>query len=97
MATITIPIKEKAGTFAENKDIARDLRIKCIIPALEKKQTVILDFSDVTGSTQSFMHALISDTIRKFGEGVFDNFRFKNCNPVVKEVVNIVAEYMQEA
>lgn len=97
MKTIIISIKKTAGTFAENKDIARDLRIKQIIPALEKKQIVIIDFSDVTGATQSFMHALISDPIRKFGEGVLDNIHFKNCNPVVKEVVNIVAEYMQES
>jgi hypothetical protein len=97
MNNITVSIKEVAGSFAENKDIARELRIKHIIPALRKNQTVIIDFSDVTGATQSFMHALISDIIRKFGEEVFDKLRFKNCSPLVKEVVNIVAEYMQEA
>ncbi|MBI5452002.1 STAS-like domain-containing protein [Candidatus Gottesmanbacteria bacterium] len=96
MDTITVSIKEKAGSFAENKDVARELRIKHIIPALKKNKTVIIDFSDVTGATQSFMHALISDTIRKFGEEVFDKLRFKNCSPLVKEVVTIVAEYMQE-
>ncbi len=96
MDTITVLIKEKAGSFAENKDVARELRIKYIIPALKKNKTVIIDFSDVTGVTQSFMHALISDTIRKFGSEVFDKLRFKNCSPLVKEVVTIVAEYMQE-
>lgn len=96
MDTITVSIKEKAGSFAENKDVARELRIKHIIPALEKNKTVIIDFSDVTGATQSFMHALISDAVRKFGEEVFDKLRFKNCSPLVKEVVTIVAEYMQE-
>lgn len=97
MSSIIVLIKSKAGTFAENKDIARELRIKQIVPALEANKTVIIDFSDVTGCTQSFMHALISDTVRKFGEEVFDRLRFKNCSPVVREVVNIVAEYMQEA
>ncbi|OGK53830.1 hypothetical protein A3B56_02225 [Candidatus Roizmanbacteria bacterium RIFCSPLOWO2_01_FULL_45_11] len=97
MSTITVTIKTKAGSFAENKDVARELRVKRIMPALEKNKTVIIDFSDVTGATQSFMHALISDAVRKFGEEVFDKLRFKNCTPVVKEVVNIVAEYMQEA
>src|SRR3989338_11464004 len=96
MSTITVTIKTKAGSFAENKDVARELRVKRIMPALEKNKTVIIDFSDVTGATQSFMHALISDAVRKFGEEVFDKLRFKNCTPVVKEVVNIVAEYMQE-
>lgn len=96
MDTIIVSIKEKAGSFAENKDVARELRIAYIIPALEENKTVIIDFSGVTGATQSFMHALISDTVRKFGEEVFDKLRFKNCSPLVKEVVTIVAEYMQE-
>ena len=92
-----IKIKEASGSFAENKDIARELRLKRIIPALERNQIVIIDFSDVTGATQSFMHALISDIIRIYGEEVLDNLRFKNCSPVVKEVVTIVTEYMQES
>ncbi len=97
MSKITISIKAKSGSFAENKDIARELRIKRIIPALKKNQTVIIDFSGVTGATQSFMHALISDAVRIYGEEVFDKLRFKNCSPVVKEVVTIVSEYMQES
>lgn len=97
MNDITISIKDLAGTFAENKDIARELRLNKIIPGLKQKQTIIIDFSDVTGTTQSFMHALISDTLRIFGEEVFELLRFKNCSPVVKEVVNIVFDYMQEA
>jgi len=92
-----IKIKETSGSFAENKDIARELRLKHIIPALESNQIVIIDFSDVTGATQSFMHALISDIIRIYGEEVLDKLRFKNCSPVVKEVVTIVTEYMQES
>ena len=96
MNKITISILKKTGSFAENKDIARDIRVKEIIPALEKNKIVVLDFSGITGATQSFMHALISDTVRLFGEQVFDMLHFKNCSPVVKEVVNIVSEYMQE-
>lgn len=97
MQSETISIKVKAGSFAENKDVARELRIKRIMPALKRNQMVILDFSGITGATQSFMHALISDTIRIYGEGVFDQLRFRNCSPVVKEVVTIVSEYMQES
>jgi hypothetical protein len=97
MNNIIISIKEKAGSFAENKDVARELRVKRIMPALKNNKMVIIDFSGVTGATQSFMHALISDAIRHFGRDVFDKLLFKNCSPVVKEVVIIVSEYMQEA
>lgn len=94
---MTIKILNFAGEFAENKDVARKIRVNKIMPALEKKNQVILNFSGVSGATQSFMHALISDAIRKYGNGVFDLILFKDCSPVVREVVNIVAEYMQES
>jgi hypothetical protein len=94
----TILISQKAGTFAENKDVAREYRLKQIIPALDSgEDKVILDFADVTGATQSFVHALISDVIRKYGDDVFTRLYFKNCSPVVQQVVNIVADYMEES
>jgi len=92
-----VSIKSKAGTFAENKDVARDLRITTIGPALSRGQSIILDFTDVTGATQSFVHALISELIRQYGDNLFDKLYFKNCNDAVKEIINIVADYMQES
>lgn len=91
-----IIIAKKAGTFAENKDIARDIRINEILPLLEKDDTIIvLDFKDVTGATQSFVHALISDLIRQYDNDIFTRVLFKNCNPVIQQVINIVADYME--
>lgn len=91
-----IIIAKKAGTFAENKDIARDIRINEILPLLEKDNTIIvLDFKDVTGATQSFVHALISDLIRQYDNDIFTRVLFKNCNPVIQQVINIVADYME--
>jgi len=94
---MTISIKTSAGSFAENKDIARDIRIDKIMPALEKNQTVIISFKGVSGATQSFIHALISEVIRKYGDGVFEKIYFKDCSQAVKEVITIVSEYMQES
>lgn len=94
----TINILKRAGTFAENKDIAREIRQKEILPTLAAgKHEIILDFSGVTGATQSFIHALLSEAIRTYGDDVFDRVKFKNCSLTVKEVINIVADYMQES
>lgn len=92
----TISIFDEAGEFAENKDTARNLRLRRIIPALDIGDTVILDFKRVSSTTQSFIHALISDVIRIKGIDVLDKMLFKNCNEVVKAVIEIVVEYMQE-
>lgn len=92
---MTIKIKIKTGNFAENKDTARDIRIIEMMPALQKGKKVILDFAGVTGATQSFMHALISEAIREYGENVYDRLLFKNCSDQVREIVLIVSEYMR--
>lgn len=91
-----ITIFKEAGAFAENKDVARNIRLQEIIPALENHEEVILDFSQVTAATQSFVHALISDVLKKFGNGVLDRISFKSCNDTVKKIIGIVVDYMQE-
>lgn len=91
-----IDIRALAGAFAENKDIARDLRLRELLPSLERKEDIILDFSGVDAATQSFIHALISDLIRKHGPAVLDHIQFKSCNDTIKKIVTIVVDYMQE-
>jgi hypothetical protein len=94
---ITIHIKEYAGIFAENKDIARDIRINTLMPALSSEDAVVIDFSKVDGATQSFVHALISEPLRVYGKNTLNKIQFKNCNGTIQEIITIVTEYMQEA
>lgn len=94
---IQIKLFDQVGSFAENKDIAREIRLKNIVPALNDNQEVILDFEGISSATQSFVHALISDLIRKYGSAVLDKISFKSCNETVKKIISIVIEYMQES
>ena len=93
----TVKIRKFAGTFAENKDVARRLRVEHIMPALQKDKEIIVDFGEVTGATQSFVHALISEPIRQYGNRALELISFKDCSPVVQEIVTTVVEYMQES
>ena len=92
-----IKMFDEIGSFASNKDIARRLRVEQIIPTLEKKEIVTIDFDKVEGATQSFIHALISDPMRKFGIEVLNRDRmiFKSCNESVKGIITLVTQYMQ--
>ncbi len=94
---IKIKLFKIVGEFAENKDFARDIRIQKIIPELDNGGEVILDFARVSGATQSFIHALISDLLRNYGSEVLDKISFKNCNEIVQKIIGIVVEYMQES
>jgi STAS-like domain of unknown function (DUF4325) len=91
-----VDIFTKAGAFAENKDVARDIRVNEIIPSLDSGESIILDFDKVDSTTQSFIHALISDAIRKYGTDSLDRMTFKGCNQNIQQIIKIVVEYMQE-
>jgi hypothetical protein len=97
MKRIVIKIKDYAGSFAENKDVAKELRVDKITPALSNNEEVELDFRGVSGTTQSFVHALISEPIRLFRDVALDNLEYKNCSDAVKEIVKTVYEYIQES
>lgn len=94
---IIIEIKKLVGEFAENKDIAKEIRVNQIMPTLVDGKMVVLDFSGVSGTTQSFIHALISEPIRRFRDMALEKIEYKNCSGIVKEVIMTVSEYMQES
>ena len=93
----TIKLLETVGAFAENKDAARDIRKTIIIPALENDQEVILDFEGINSATQSFVHALISDLFRSYGNEVLDRISFRKCSPAIMQIITIVVDYMQKS
>ncbi len=91
-----VRIQDLAGSFAENKDKAREIRTQ-IGPLLAKGEEVTLDFAGVDAATQSFIHALLSELIRERESAVLDKILFKNCNETVRKIITIVTDYLQEA
>ena len=84
------------GGFAEDKDKAKQIRQSILWPRIKSGQSTTLDFSGVEDATQSFIHALISELIRETHGEALDLIYFKNCSPTVKNIINIVVDYMQE-
>jgi hypothetical protein len=97
MSDIMINIYDLVGYFAENKDVGRQIRIERIMPALQEGGRVILNFEKVDRATQSFIHSLLSDPIRKFGEKALDMVLFKDCSGDVIKIVSFVTDYLQDA
>lgn len=91
-----IQLNKYTSDFAENKDIAKKLRTDVIEVELNKKNKVVIDFAGVTSATQSFIHALISQTIRNYGVEILEEIEFKNCNSQIKTVIEMVVEYVQD-
>jgi hypothetical protein len=98
MKTVQIKISPVEGTtIAESKDEARWVRQEKILPALNRGDRVQIDFGAVGFTTQSFIHALLSEPIRTFGERTFDQVTFAHCTREVKEVILTVFEYTMAA
>lgn len=91
--TIEISIPSGDNGFAENKDEARELRTKLIIPGLDKNETILLDFSRARLTTQSFVHALIGEVLKRYGDKALDHIEFKGCNAQVQAIISLVVEY----
>lgn len=90
-----VSIIDRAGFFAEDKDVAALVREECIRPAIVSGRRVVLDFEGVVGATQSFIHALIAAVIREDGIDALEMLEFKSCAPSLKGIISIVVDYCQ--
>ena len=93
----TINLLDQIGKFGEDKDAARAIRQRQIIPALESGNEVALDFTGVSGATQSFIHALIAEPIMRFRDQAFEILYYISANDEVAEIISIVYRYLQES
>jgi hypothetical protein len=89
---IVVHVKAAVGGFAEDKDEAKKIRTETILPAT-KEGRVVLDFSEVKYSTQSFVHALIGEVLKRRGESVLERVEFRACSPQVKSLIQLVVDY----
>lgn len=79
--------------FAEDKDEARRIRLSSLLPALGRNESVVLDFAEITYSTQSFVHALLGEVLKRYGEEVLQIMEFKNCTPQLQSLIQLVVDY----
>jgi len=91
--TILIKIQKGLVGFAEDKDEARQIRVKQVLPALVSKKKVIFDFGEVQYATQSYVHALIGEALKKYGAPVLKRIEFKNCSPQLRGLIELVVGY----
>lgn len=94
---MTIKIVDHADIFAENKDVAKHLRVNYIIPTYTSTtDEIVLDFEGVDSASQSFVHALISELLQEHGPSALKRIVFQKCNPAVKSQIGTVVNYSLE-
>ena len=88
-------IYASVGDFAGDKDAAAHIRETYLRRSVERHEPAVLDFVGVDLATQSFVHALVASIIREDSANL-DLIEFKNCNPEIRTIIQIVVEYSQE-
>lgn len=91
-----IKIFELVGSFAEDKDRAASLRKEKILPTLKNGSHLEIDFTGVTLTTQSFIHALISEGLRQNPDTALQLLSFKGCSDSVRGIIETVVQYVYE-
>jgi len=91
-----LDIRQYVGDFAEDKDWAAAFREQAIRKTLDVGNIIVLDFTGVSLTTQSFVHALISDILRTLGEDILKRMEFRGCAPSVKGIIETVVQYSLE-
>jgi hypothetical protein len=91
--SVLIKLNPAVGGFAEDKNEAKEIRVSRLMPALDKGEAVILDFAGVEYATQSYVHALIGEALKKFGDVVLDRIEFRDCSPQLRSLVELVVDY----
>lgn len=92
-AKTIIRIEPGIDGFAEDKQAAREIRESTILPALAGGQKVVIDFKKVSSATQSYVHALVGEALKRYEEKTLDLIEFKNCTPTVRSVIELVVDY----
>lgn len=93
---MSIKIFDLVGSFAEDKDNAASLRKEQILPALKQGKALEIDFTGVTLTTQSFIHALISEALRQNPDTALKLLTFKGCAESVRGIIETVVQYVYE-
>jgi hypothetical protein len=93
---IFVEVGTDAGGFAEDKVRVAALREERVLPSLHAGRPVILDFSGVSLTTQSFVHALLAKPVREFRERAGELILLQRVRPQVLSVLSLVLSYLND-
>lgn len=79
-------------TFEEDVEAAAEVRESIIIPALDRGDLLVVDFSEVRAATQSFVHALLYRVFRD-AKNIETSLSVSCADRATKEAIRAVAAY----
>jgi hypothetical protein len=87
-----LSIENDFGRFAEDKGAAINYRDRHLIPALEDKKSLILDFDNVISAPHSFLSALLATPIKRLGLPAYKKIKIVNAAPEIRETIDFILD-----
>jgi hypothetical protein len=79
--------------FEENVERAAEIRENEVIPALERRELVVFDFTGIKFATQSFIHACMYRVLRDTTSEAITGLTIANASPATREAIRAVGAY----
>lgn len=80
------------GRYAEDKAAAIRYRDRTLIPALDRGQSVLIDFDNVVSSPHSFLSALLASAIQMLEMSAYKRIKIVNATPDIRETIDFIFE-----
>lgn len=84
---MNILLTKQPDAFLSGAECAVQIRTNQLIPAIKRGEVVEIDFSNVRGTSQSWMNAFVMGTLLECGIDSLKFIKFQHCNPLVKELI----------
>lgn len=80
------------GRYAEEKDLAIQIRDKYIAKEVQLGKSLIVDFEDVLSAPHSFLNALLATSIRHLGMAAYKKIKIVNAAPEIRETIDFILD-----
>lgn len=80
------------GPYAENKDAAISYRDRYILPAIDEKKSLLIDFDNVVSAPHSFLSALLATPIQRYGISAYKKIKIVNAAAEIRETIDYILD-----
>lgn len=85
-----ISVRNYFGRYAEDKDLAKKIRDKTLLPALAENKTLTLDFEEIVSAPHSLLNALLATPIERLGLAAYKKIKIINAAPDIRETLDFI-------
>jgi STAS-like domain of unknown function (DUF4325) len=85
-----ISVMNYFGKYAEDKDLAKKIRDKYILPALAENKSLTIDFEDIVSAPHSLLNAMLATPIERLGLSAYKKIKIINAAPEIRETLDFI-------